>query len=149
MPKVLLPTQARILEPFVDRDGTVIPITPLLSITARSMPGLSDAGLSSAWQSRPTGPPGDLDLIAAVLLAPAVSAWAARRGFGSALSMNAIKLRAVDVLDIPLPLDRARWEQAAALVPEGPTAVDRISALMHEAYNGSPELMSWWQRRRG
>ncbi len=127
--KVLLPTQARILEPYVDRDGTVIPITPLLSVIARD--------------------PAELDLIAAVLLAPAVSAWAARRGFGSALSTNAIKLRAADVLDIPLPLDRAKWEEAAALVGDGPAAVDVISVLMHEAYGGGAELMAWWQKRRG
>lgn len=128
VPKVLVPTQARILEPFVDRDGSVIPITPLLTITA---------------------PAEDLDLIAAVLLAPPVSAWAARRGFGAALSVNAIKLRAADVLDIPLPQDRGRWEEAAALVPEGPAAIDRIAALMHEAYNGTSELLTWWQKRRG
>ena len=53
-----------------------------------------------------------------------------------------------DVLDIPLPQGRERWDEAAALVGEGPAAVDRIAALMHEAYGGSPELMEWWQRRR-
>lgn len=131
-PKVLLPTQARILEPFVDREGTAIPITPLLSIST-----LSDSGA-----------PEDLDLIAAVLLAPAVAAWAARRGFGSALSTNAIKLRAADVLDIPLPADRTKWREAAALVTDGPTAVDRIAELMHDAYAGTPDVMRWWQTRR-
>lgn len=127
VPKVLVPTQARILEPFVDRDGSVIPITPLLTITAAV---------------------DDLDRIAAVLLAPSVSAWAARRGFGAALSVNAIKLRAADVLDIPLPPDRQRWEEAAALVSHGPAALDRIAGLMHEAYGGTPELLAWWQKRR-
>ena len=129
VPKVLLPTQARILEPYVDRSGTVVPITPLLSITAAD--------------------PAALDLVAAVLLAPAVSAWAARRGFGSALSVNAIKLRAADVLDIPLPSNQAKWEEAAALVPLGPSAIDRIAALMHDAYGGNAALMAWWQTRRG
>lgn len=128
VPKVLVPTQARILEPFVDRDGSVIPITPLLTITAAAE---------------------DLDLIAAVLLAPSISAWAARRGFGAALSVNAIKLRADDVLDIPLPLDRVRWNEAAALVPEGPDAVERIAELMHEAYEGTPDVFGWWRQRRG
>lgn len=126
-PKVLLPTQARILEPFVDRLGTVIPITPLLSISAAAE---------------------DLDRIAAVLLAPGVSAWAARRGFGSALSVNAIKLRAADVLDIPLPAVQDRWDEAAAFVAEGPAAIDRIAALMHEAYGGDRVVLDWWQRRR-
>lgn len=126
-PKVLLPTQARILEPFVDRLGTVIPITPLLSISASVE---------------------DLDRIAAVLLAPGVSAWAARRGFGSALSVNAIKLRAADVLDIPLPADRSLWDEATALVADGPAAIDRIAASMHEAYGGDHVVMDWWERRR-
>ncbi len=57
-PKLLLPTQARILEPFVDRSGSIIPVTPLVSIFAE---------------------PEDLDHVAALLLAPNVVAWAARR----------------------------------------------------------------------
>lgn len=127
VPKVLLPTQARILEPFVDRTGEVIPITPLLSISAA---------------------PEDLDRIAAVLLAPEISVWAARRAFGAALSVNAIKLRAVDVLDVPFPPNAEPWNEAAALVRGGPSNVDRIARLMHEAYGGPGEVMRWWSERR-
>lgn len=126
-PKVLLPTQAKILEPFVDRDGSAIPITPVVSISASA---------------------DDLDRVAAVLLAPTASAWAARRGFGSALSFNAIKLRAADIADLPLPADRSTWQQAAELVSEGPPALGRIGELMHQAYGGSAELLDWWLDRR-
>lgn len=127
VPKVLLPTQSRVLEPFVDRTGAIVPVTPLLSISAASA---------------------DLDLIAAVLLAPAVSAWAARRSFGTALSVSAIKLRAADVVEIPLPGDRALWDEAAALVTDGPTAIPSIADLMDRAYGVDDAVGQWWSERR-
>lgn len=126
-PKVLLPTQARVLEPFVDRDGSVVPVTPLISIFAE---------------------PDDLDHIAALLLAPNVVVWAARRSFGSALAANAIKLRANDVLEIPLPPVGSFWDRAAALVPEGPAAVEEIASLMLQAFDGDASLLTWWQQRK-
>lgn len=127
-PKVLLPTQARILEPFVDREGSVVPVTPLISIFAE---------------------PDDLDHIAALLLSPNVVAWAARRSFGSALASNAIKLRANDVLEIPLPPVCSFWDRAAALVPEGPAAVEEIASLMLQSFGGDESLLTWWQQRKG
>lgn len=127
VPKVLVPTQARILEPFVDRTGRWIPVTPLLSIT--------------------TGP-AHLDRVAALLLAPSVVAWAARRSFGAALAPGAIKLRAKDLLDAPLPADHAAWDDAAAMVAEGPEAVDRIAGRMQEAFDADPAVMRWWRVRR-
>ena len=126
-PKVLLPTQARILEPFVDRDGSVMPVTPLISIFAE---------------------PDGLDHIAALLLAPNIVAWAARRSFGSALATNAIKLRANDVLEVPLPPVGSFWDRAAALVPEGPAAVEEIASLMLQSFGGDASLLTWWQQRK-
>lgn len=125
-PKVLLPTQARVLEPYVDSDGDVVPVTPLISVLAE---------------------PADLDRVAAVLLAPAVVAWAARRSFGSALSTGALKLRAADVLDIPLPADDEAWAEAASLVAEGPGAVERIGASMQRAYGADSDVLEWWAAR--
>ena len=127
-PKVLLPTQARVLEPFVDRSGSIIPVTPLVSIFAE---------------------PEHLDHIAALLLAPNVVAWAARRSFGSALASTAIKLRASDVLHVPLPAERSIWDRAAALVPNGPEAVEDIAALMLRSFGGDESLLSWWRERKG
>lgn len=126
-PKVLLPTQARILEPFVDRAGRMIPVTPLLAVSSR---------------------PEDLDLVAALLLAPSAVAWSARRSFGAALSSRAIKLRARDVLDLPLPPDRAAWERAAALIAGGPEMVDSIAEQMHRAFGADPTVLDWWRERR-
>ncbi len=128
VPKVLVPTQARTLEPFVDRSGRFVPVTPLLSVTAA---------------------PEDLDHVAALLLAPSVLAWALRRTFGSALSVRAVKLRARDVLDLPLPSRRERWDDAAALVGRGPAAVGRIGSLMNEAFAADDTVLAWWNERRG
>ncbi len=125
-PKVLLPTQSKVFEPFVDRDGSTLPVTPVLSIHAR---------------------PEDLDLVATVLLAPPVVAWAYRRWFGTAMSVQAIKLAAKDVAGIPLPADVERWRQAADLVVQGPPALLEIGRLMTEAYDGDDSLLAWWQDR--
>lgn len=127
-PKVLVPTQARTLEPFVDRTGRFVPVTPLLSVSAA---------------------PDDLDHVAALLLAPSVMAWALHRTFGSALSVRAVKLRARDILEIPLPTHRAAWDAAAELVARGPVAVGRIGQLMNEAIAADIALLDWWNERRG
>ncbi len=125
-PKVLLPTQSKIFEPYVDRNGSVLPVTPVISVHAAAE---------------------DLDRIAAVLLAPPVVAWAHRRWFGAALAINAIKLAAKDVVTIPLPPDRARWDEAASLVPMGPAALPEIAALMTQAYRSDDSLLRYWLDR--
>ncbi len=101
-PKVLLATQTRLLEPYVDREGIMAPATPLIAVHA-------DAD--------------QLLRVAAVLLAPPVVAWAWRRWFGTAMAIDAVKLAARQVVELPLPVDLDRWDEAAALlaVPvEGP-----------------------------
>lgn len=125
-PKVLVPTQSRVFEPFVDRDGSMVPVTPLISIHADEP---------------------DLDRIAAVLLAPPVAAWAHRRWFGTALSVKATKLAAKDVLTLPLPRHADAWSQAAALVGRGPDALHEIGRLMTSAYDADPGLFDWWADR--
>ena len=77
--------------------------------------------------------------VAAVLTAPAVSAWAAQTYFGAALSAGAIKLSARQVGSIPLP-DRP-WDAAAAALAEGD--VDRCARLMDDAY--ATDVYPWWR----
>ncbi len=150
--KVLVPTQSKVFEPFVDRSGTVIPATPLLSVhVADDAEPLAD------------GEPLTLDMLAAILLAPPIVAWARRRWFGAALSTTAIKVPASGLGELPMPADLVRWRSAAALiagedVPAGiePTAVktrsivESVGLEMTEAYLGSGEgqsLYSWWLDR--
>ncbi len=133
-PKVLLPTQSRILEPVLDREGTVAPATPLLSLLAEA---------------------DDLDLVVAVLLAPAVSAWCYAQWFGTAMSVDAIKIAARDVTAIPLPLDHTAWLEASRLVATAdgcdPGDAHRIAvevaAVMNEAYHTDEAVGSWWLAR--
>ncbi len=44
-----------------------------------------------------------------MLAAPAVSAWALAHYRGSALSRDALKLSATQVLELPLPVDDRPW----------------------------------------
>lgn len=133
-PKVLLATQAKLLEPYVDRQGTVVPTTPLIAVTAD---------------------PADLDRVAAVMLAPPVVLWAWRRWFGTALSVDAVKLAAKQVGELPLPADAELWDRAAALVAasdalEPSAAWDRtveVAELMNDAYGADQDVFRWWRSR--
>ncbi len=142
-PKVLLATQTRLLEPCVDRHGIVAPATPLVAVHA-------DVD--------------QLNRVAAVLLAPPVVAWAWRRWFGTAMAIDAVKLAARQVVELPLPPDLDRWDEAAALVAalarqpldggqdDGGRAAARavavgVARLMTEAYGASGDVFDWWQHR--
>jgi len=140
VPKVLVATQTRVIEAVVDRDGALLPSVPLISLVPRS----SD--------------PHDLDRIAAVLTSPPVTLVAARRHLGTARHGDALKLRAADVLDLPLPVDRDRWDEAAAAfraASEAPEPAERRRHLlacgrsMIEAFGlgEDPELHGWWTAR--
>ncbi len=133
-PKVVLATQSRLLEPVVDASGTLVPATPLLALHA-------DAE--------------DLELVAAVLLAPPVVAWAWQRWFGAALAVDALKLAARQVIDLPLPADRSAWERAAAMIRERPVEsvaagwqVSReVAGIMNRAYGADESVLWWWEAR--
>ncbi len=136
VPKVVLATQSRILEPAVDRRGVLIPATPLIAVDADQ---------------------DDLDRVAAVLLAPPVVAWAWQRWFGTALSVDALKLAARQVPELPLPADAGAWDEAAAVVAAAETSppddrrveVDRAASLMNGAYGAGGEVLEWWRSRHG
>ena len=133
-PKVVLATQSKLLEPVVDRDGTLVPATPLLALHA-------DVD--------------DLALVAAVLLAPPVVAWAWQQWFGSALAVDALKLAARQVTELPLPTDRKMWERAAEMIVDAPNrSVEEgwsvscdVAAAMNTAYGADPSVLAWWTKR--
>jgi len=143
-PKVLLATQSRLLEPVVDRDGIVAPATPLIAVHAEA---------------------DQLDRVAAVLLAPPVVVWAWRRWFGTAMAIDAVKLAARQVREVPLPADLTRWDEAAALLGAGtaraPVDEDadggraaaravalEVARLMTAAYGAGPAVFDWWRDRQ-
>ncbi len=142
VPKIVLATQSRVLEPVVDRSGTLIPATPLLSIHTEDQ---------------------SLDLVAAVLLAPPVVAWAWQQWFGAAMAVDALKLAAKQVSQLPLPSDRGAWEEAAAIVADtgdgdntgvGQDDVSEawgraclVAEVMNRAYEADEAVYRWWLDR--
>jgi hypothetical protein len=96
-----------------------------------------------------------LDPVAAVLLAPPVVAWAFRRSFGSALSIDAVKLSAKEVTKLPLPPDSGPWDEAAQILAKAePDTSDRaaevaleVAELMMKAYNAGPDVFDWYRTR--
>ena len=140
VPKVLLATQTRVLEAWVDEAGEAVPCIPLLTI----MPG-----------------PGiDLWQLAAAVASPVACAVAMQRHAGAALTVDAIKLSASQALRLPLPACTNRWRQGATLFKAASLAAsdaERLDALgsfgrvMVDAYGLAPEecdrVTDWWTSR--
>lgn len=138
-PKLLVATQTRVLEAWVDVSGTAVPATPVISVEPDD--------------------PQRLFAVAAVVMAPLVTADAAARAFGTAMSVRAIKLSAKQLLATPLPVDHGAWEEGARLAEtlsqEGRSRADAeilaFAEVMNRAY-GVPDDLSgrltrWWRER--
>jgi hypothetical protein len=139
VPKVCVATQTRVIEAVVDDRGDLVPATPVISVEPD---------------------PVDVWLVAAALQAPPVTAWALRNHAGAALSRDALRMSAKQVLAVPLPEDRSLWEQGAVLLQEVGTAargedggawrsaLTEFGAIMCAAY-GQPvqPLLAWWEAR--
>jgi hypothetical protein len=117
-----------VIEAAVDEAGAWIPSVPVVSVQPRRVE--------------------DLWLVAAVLLAPPVAAWAAHRHLGSGLGPTSLRLRASELLDLPLPT--APWTDAAVLLRAG--QVDAAAVELCTAYGlGGSErerVLSWWRAAR-
>jgi hypothetical protein len=83
--------------------------------------------------------------VAAVLLAPPVSAWASSVYAGVALTSDAIKLSARQVREIPLPSNEAAWERGAEALAAG--EVLEAGTLMTAAYGCEADVTDWWANR--
>jgi hypothetical protein len=93
VPKVLVATQTKVIEAFVDAEGAYAPLVPIISVYPRARVDI--------WR------------LAAAVASPVVAARALSLYAGSALSAGAIKLSAKQLLAMPLPRDRAAWGVAA------------------------------------
>jgi hypothetical protein len=141
VPKVLLATQTRVLEPAVDDDGRYLPVPPLIV--------LEPLAAERLWH------------VAAALAAPPLSVLALREHAGGALSADAIKLAAREALQLPAPTDPAAWDDAAgafrlvtqaADVGEWRAALDRFAPIACAAYEitgaEQADVLDWWRARR-
>lgn len=137
VPKVAVATQTRVIEAAVDLTGGWVPSTPVIAVVPAAE---------------------RLHHLAAVLLAPPVTAWALRHAAGTALATGAVKLAARQVLDIPLPEDAPPWDEAARLVARLPDAApderrrlllaagERMTAAYRLA-SDCPAVLDWWAAR--
>jgi hypothetical protein len=128
---VVVATQTRVVEAAADRAGEWVPCTPVVSVVPH------DAGA--------------VDLVAAVLCAPPVSAWVARRAAGTGLSPDAIRMSSELALAVPLPGARALWQEAATSLAAGDLAAYAAAAT---AMYGLPPVVArlvtaWWRRSLG
>jgi hypothetical protein len=141
VPKVVVATQTRVLEAAIDEHGHWFPSVPTISVEPRS-------------------PEVDLWELAAAVLAPVASAWAFEHHSGLALSTDAVKLSARQVLDVPLPSDPGRWREAAADLRRAAgaaaekdwrTAIEAHGAAMNAAHGlgdgEATEVLRWWTAR--
>lgn len=131
-PKVLVATQTRVLEAVADPEGALLGSVPVLCV-------------------RPADPDDVWHLLAA-LLAPAASAWLLRRSAGTALSADACRPTPALLGELPLPGNRRRWDEAAAVarcLSERGGDPSAFAAPADAAYAiDDPALRRWWQERR-
>ncbi len=70
-----------------------------------------------------------------------------------ALTAEAIRLSASQLLTLPLPTGEAAWEEAAGLVQEAHGSADRIGLLiragerMMAAFGAEGGVLEWWRER--
>jgi hypothetical protein len=138
VPKVMVATQTRVVEVLVDEMGRAWPSVPVIAV----MPAQD-----RLWH------------VAAVLASPAVTALSLRRHAGAALTRDAIKLSAKQVLDLPLPGNVDAWDRGAERLRAAAEAARRQDAAgwrrelrafgvaMCEAYGASDEVQRWWIER--
>ena len=131
VPKLVVAAQSSVLEAAVDEAGRWVPSVPCIAVAAP---------VERLWH------------LAAVLNSPVATAWALERFGGAGLSPNAVKLSAGQVLDVPLPVGGADWDEAAARLRAAPA--ERASLLaaaraMGRAYGivDGEALVRWWEAR--
>jgi hypothetical protein len=140
VPKVLVATQTRVIEAVVDEFGEWVPSTPVITVTPKENDRL--------WH------------IASALSSPVCCAVAMQRYGGAALSIDAIKLSAKQVLGLPAPNEGPSWDDAAAAFRAAQRAdgdrarlanLRRMAGLTLDAYavpgGQRAELLRWWSER--
>jgi hypothetical protein len=137
VPKVVVASQTPVVEAAVDAGGRWVPSVPLVALIPRGSAATSGDAAGHLWH------------LGAALCAPPLSAWAAARCLGAALSPGAIKLRPDELLDLPLPTGvtgSRRLAAAAERLRAGDVHGCAERAMV--AYGiDDPSLLAWWRAR--
>lgn len=140
VPKILVATQTRTVEVYVDEAGALLPTTPLITVVPKD--------------------PAEIWRLAAQLACPQAAAFAAAETFGAGLSLGAIRLSATQIQSMPMLLDGVHADAAATALRSAHHAADTearaeaLRAFGRCALSGSPDREQvfdwWWQNlRRG
>lgn len=134
VPKVLVATQTRAIEAWVDDRGTALGSTPVITAVPRSGKDL--------WR------------VGAAILAPPTAAEAWWRHAGAAMSAGAVRISASQLRKLPAPGVRAAWDRGARALQAWQRSgrdADRLrfAEAMCDAYgvpsgDGRDRLLSWW-----
>lgn len=133
VPKVLVATQTRAIEAWVDAGATALPSTPAITAVPRR--------------------PADLWRAGAALLAPPIAAEAWWRHAGAGMSSRAIRVSAGQLRALPAPGGARAWARGAAALRAWqrgtPGARERFADAMSAAYGVKPgssrrALVAWW-----
>lgn len=143
VPKLLVAGQGRVIEAAADPTGEWLPSVPVVTVAPHD--------------------PEDLWRLLAVTLAPPVVAHAAARYLGTGLTPGSVKVSARQLAALPLPRDRAAWDEAATLlrgmVPDAhhlePTessalrqGLPEVARLMCVGYDVDDDaVLTWWRQR--
>ncbi len=140
VPKLLVATQSTVLEVLPDEHGELLPCMPVISVMPK--------------------PEMDVWSLACALSSPVVTLIAARRYAGTAMTPDAIKLSAKQLLTLPAPVDEDAWSRGAASFRSAYASADQDERLEHlslmgramgEAYGLTPgahePVMAWWLPR--
>ncbi|MCK6502711.1 N-6 DNA methylase [Myxococcota bacterium] len=137
-PKIIVATQSKVVEAIADIDGTMLNTVPTITVKPHED--------SMIW------------LVLAVMLSPTAAVWAMSRSLGSALDVKTIKLTAKQVGEIPLPMERNAWAEAAEMVRRASASqsdeaygfLKDAGELMCRAYgHQNADAFSWWLERMG
>lgn len=135
VPKLLVASQTKVLEVIIDRDGEMVPCTPVITVEpADHAPSLAH--------------------LAAALTSPVVSLLLLADAAGSALSADAMRVSARALAALPMPAEGRNWDAAAAAVEAldgAPSQAEllEIGRLGLAAYglSGRVDIANWWQSR--
>ena len=133
--KILVATQTRAIEAWVDSKGIAMPSTPAITVTPKRAADL--------WK------------VAAALLAPPTAAEAWWRHAGAGMSSRAIRVSASQLRALPAPGNAAAWADGALALAAWQrlgtdAARDVFASHMCDAY-GVPQgaareqLLEWWR----
>lgn len=134
--KLLVATQSRVIECFVDFDGNYLPGVPLVTVRCSG---------HDIWK------------VGTALSAPPVSLWAAGKHLGGGLSSDVLRLTAKDLLSLPIPIDDSKWVEGSVVFREAhyarsdnerTTLLIEMGAIMCEAYGVTDKsVLEWWTDR--